>query len=62
MTDYILFAPRYRNNVDRLLLECNKYFSYITREGEELSFLNLRIIQNSYSISIDQSNHITKNI
>ena len=44
------------------LVKCNKYFNYIIREGNELSFLKIRIVQSTFEISIDQSNHIQQKI
>ena len=40
----------------------NPLFDYSYQQGPVLKFLNMRIIQSNYGISIDQTNHIIQNI
>ena len=47
---------------DLLLAAFDKYFTYTTRTGTELSFLNYRIIQSEWGNSIDQTTPICQNI
>ena len=37
-------------------------FGYTFQEGSKLKLLNINIIQSKYGISIDQTDHIMKNI
>ena len=61
-TDDMLFASTSKILYDLLLKEFAKYFEYTTRTGPELSFLNYRIVQSEWGISIDQTTHIRQNI
>ena len=45
-----------------LLAGINKYFSVNSKEGPQLYYLNIPIIQSPYGISIDQTAHILVNI
>ena len=42
--------------------EFDNLFDYTFQEGEKLKLLNINIIQSKYGISIDQTDHIMKNI
>ena len=57
-TDDMILATTHPRALDILLTEFSKYFEYTTRKGSELSFLNYRIIQSEWGISIDQTTHI----
>ena len=57
-TDDILFGTTDKKALDRLLMEFARYFSYTTRSGPELSFLNFCLIQSEFGISLDQTTHI----
>ena len=58
----MLFGSTSKVLYDLLLAAFDKYFTYTTRTGTELSFLNYRIIQSEWGISIDQTTHIRQNI
>ena len=47
---------------ERLTQEFDTLFDYTLQEGPKLNILNINIIQSGYVISIDQIDHITKNI
>ena len=40
----------------------DRYFTYTKRDDTEISFLNFRIIQSEYGISLDQINHILQKV
>ena len=61
-TDDMLFDTTDESAFYQLLAEFGRYFDYTVRTGMELSFLNFRVIQSPYGISIDQSTHIRQNI
>ena len=42
--------------------EFGTLFYYTPQEGPKLNLLNINLIQSKYGISIDQIDHITKNI
>ena len=58
----MLFGTIDESAFHQLLAEFDRYFDYTVRTGMELSFLNFRVIQSPYGISIDQSTHIRQNI
>ena len=58
----MMFASTSVKLYNLFLQEFSKYFSYITRTEPELPFLNYRVIQSKYGISIDQTTHIRQNI
>ena len=60
--DDILFGTSDKRALDRLLKEFERYFTFTTRSGSELSFLNFRLIQSNHGISLDQTTHIRQNI
>ena len=60
--EWYIFPTTHKKLFDVFLVECNKYFNYTTRDGDRISFLNFRIVQNSIGISIDQLNHIQQKI
>ena len=47
---------------ERLTQEIDTLFDYTFQEGSKLKLLNINIIQSKYGISIDQTDHIMKNI
>ena len=61
-TDDMLFGTTDEAAFHQLIAEFDRYFEYTVRTGMELSFLNYRIIQSPYCISIDQWTHIRQNI
>ena len=61
-TDDILFASTSPTLWDTLLITFHQYFEYTTQTGDELAFLNYRIIQSKHGVSIDQTNHIQQTI
>ena len=61
-TDDILYLSKSQEPLDALLQRFDDFFSYTIKRGTELQFLNFRIIQSEYGISLDQTNHIIKNI
>lgn len=61
-TDDILI---FTNNIicyQRIRMSFDPLFDYSYQQGPLLKFLNMRIIQSNHGISIDQTNHIQKNI
>ena len=61
-TDDMLFGTTDEAAFHQLIAEFDRYFEYTVRTGMELAFLNYRIIQSPYGISIDQSTHIRQTI
>ena len=61
-TDDILLWSTHEILYKRLVEKFNNYFKFTHRTGQELSFLNFRIIQSEYGISIDQTLHIKKSV
>ena len=47
---------------ERLTQEFYTLFEYTFQEGSEIKLLNINIIQSKYGISINQTDHIIKNI
>ena len=61
-TDDLLFATQHKSCLDKLMTKLTKYCSITIQKGQELSYLNLRIIQSEHGISIDQAQHIERTI
>ena len=61
-TDDMSFATNSSVAVQQLETEFKKYFAFTCKRGTELSFLNFRIIQSKYGISLDQTNHIQQKV
>ena len=61
-TDNLIFAYYRIHLLKQLLAGINIYLPVISKEGTQLSYLNLRIIQYPYGISIDQPSHIQETI
>ena len=61
-TDNMLYISRTEEPLNILLEKFSDVFSYEVRRGNEISFLNYRIIQTNHGIYIDQSNHIDQGI
>ena len=61
-TDDILLWSTHEILYKRLVEKFNNYFKFTHRTGQELSFLNFRIIQSKFGISIDQTLHIKKSV
>ena len=57
-TDDFLFVSQHSSCLDKWLLDLKEYCEVTLQRGSELSYSNLRIIQSSYRISIDQTQHI----
>jgi hypothetical protein len=57
-TDDFLCAFTHQSLFDDLCTSLKKYFELTTKEGPELSYLNLSITQTSEYIAIDQTKHI----
>ena len=60
--DETIFATNSHDAIKQLKTEFKKYFVYTSSKGTELSFLNFRIIQSKYGISLDQTNHIKQKV
>ena len=61
-TDYILLAADTQVLYDILCNYLHEFFTFTSSSENTLSFLNIRIIQSTHGISIDQTNHIKNNI
>ena len=61
-TDYTLMETENMNCFEILTQEFDTIFDYTFQEGSKIKLLNINIIQGKYGISIDQSDHIMKNI
>ena len=61
-TDDMLFATNSPGTAKQLETEFKKFFAYIFSKGTKLSFLNFRIIQSKYRISLDQTNQIKQKV
>ena len=61
-TDDTLLATHSRISFERLIYECDTLFDHTLLEGPKIKLLNINIIQSEYGISIDQIDHIIKNI
>ena len=57
-TDDFLCAFTHQSFFDDLCTRLKKYFELTTKEGPQLSYLNLSITQTSEYIAIDQTKHI----
>ena len=57
-----IFATDSHDAIKQLKTEFKKYFVYTFSKRTELSFLNFRIIQSKYGISLDQINHIKQKV
>lgn len=61
-TDDNLVATQHQSCVDKIRATIDDMFDYTYNTGTQLKFLNLNIIQSSFGISIDQTQHIQKNV
>ena len=61
-TDDIILAAPSRKIYDLLATTLRDYFTITTTDADVINFLNYRIIQSSHGISIDQTDHIHKNV
>ena len=61
-TDDIIDMSKSEWPIDKLQNRFGDLFSFKIKRGIELQFLNSRIIQSEYGISIDQTDHIIKSI
>ena len=61
-TDDMLYLSNSEEPLNALLQRFRDFFSFKVKRGANIQFLNFRIIQSNYGISIDQSKHITKGI
>ena len=57
-TDDILLSTIHDTTFEYLCHEFQKLFDITTQHGEILKYLNIRIIQSNYGISMDQTRHI----
>ena len=60
--DDIIMETENRICFERPTQEFDTLFDYTLQEGSKLKILNINIIQSKYVISIDQIDHIMKNI
>ena len=61
-TDDFLCAYTHQETFESLCEYFKEFFSITTETGTTLNYLNLRIIQTSYGISYDQTDHIQRKI
>ena len=61
-TDDLLIFYQQKFLLDHFIKIITKYCRVTVQSGPELSYLNLRIIQSTHGISIDQTQHIEKQI
>ena len=59
-TDDMLYMSTSDEPLKILLAKVNDLFLFEVKRGKYISFLNYRIVQTEYGISMDQTNHETK--